>query len=133
MDVLAKQKNEAEKGEGKEEERGNIHVRSPFIKEVLEFAMPLKFRMPTIETYHGRTNPWEHLETDVRMMQLHRASDQILCGAFPTMLKGTAREWYHQLALGMIKNFDELAKLFATYFVGWQRTKKSLDYLRTVR
>lgn len=92
-----------------------------------------KFKMPTIKPYHGQTDLREHLETYVMMMQLHGAPNQILCRAFPTTRKGTAREWYHQLTPGTIRNFDELAKLFVTHFGGCRRTKRSPDYLKIVR
>lgn len=45
-----------------------MHVRSPFVKEVLEFAMPPKLKLPAIEPYYRRTDPREHVETFVMSM-----------------------------------------------------------------
>lgn len=42
--------------------------KSPFTKEILELAMPTKFKMPLIEAYQGWRNPREHLETYVMTM-----------------------------------------------------------------
>lgn len=78
----------------------------PFIEDILEASMPHKFKMPHIKTYQGNSDLHKHLESYSMVMQLHRVLDAILCRAFPTTLKGTARAWYHQL--GVLTNYPEL-------------------------
>lgn len=61
------------------------------MKKILDFAMPAKFMMPQMEAYQGRIDPRKHLETYVMIMQVYKASNLIMCWAFPTTLKGTTR------------------------------------------
>lgn len=95
--------------------------------------MPPKLKLLVIEPYHGRIDPKEHVETFVMSMQLHGIPDQILCRAFSTTPKKTASEWYHQLAPNSMRTFDELARLFCGHFVGRCWTKRTPEYLLTIK
>jgi len=66
-------------------------IDSPFTVFVTSFPFPLKFRMPQVESYDGSKDPLGHLESFKTLMHLHRVADEIMCRAFPTMLKGLAR------------------------------------------
>lgn len=92
-----------------------------------------KLKLPVVEPYYGKIDPREPKETFIMSMQLHGVTNQILCGAFPTTPKETAKEWYHQLPPDSAKTFNELAKLFCGYFMGCHRTKRTSKYLITAK
>ena len=63
---------------------------SLFIAGVLHFPLPVRFRMPQIETFNGTKDPINHLNTYKNQMELHGYQDPIRCRAFAIMLKGPA-------------------------------------------
>ncbi|XP_059663781.1 uncharacterized protein LOC132309494 [Cornus florida] len=63
----------------------------PFSPSVMKCPLPRKFRMPTIESFDGTKDPFDHLETFQALMHLHAMPDEIMCRVFPTTLKGSAR------------------------------------------
>lgn len=75
MDVLQEQIQQATKKEVKKTKSTNSRVTSPFVKEVLNFAMPLKLKKHVIEPYHGKTSPRENVEMYVMTMQLYGVPD----------------------------------------------------------
>ena len=64
---------------------------SPFTASVNCFPLPHKFRMPHIDSYDGVKDPIDHLETLKTLMHLQGVTEEIMCRAFPTTLKGAAR------------------------------------------
>ena len=64
---------------------------SSFTTSVNSFPLPHKFRMPQIDSYDKVNDPLDHLETFKTLMHLQGVADEIMCGAFPTTLKGAAR------------------------------------------
>ena len=64
---------------------------SPFTIPVNSYPLPQKFRMPQIESYDGVKDLLDHLETFKTLMHLQGVPDEIMCRAFPTMLKGATR------------------------------------------
>ena len=47
--------------------------------------------MPQVENYDGYKDPLDHLESFKTLMHLQGVPDEIMCRAFPTTLKGSAR------------------------------------------
>ena len=60
----------------------------PFRAEVLHFPLPVKFRMPPIETFNGTKDPVDHLNTYKNQIELHGYQDPVRCRAFAITLKG---------------------------------------------
>ena len=52
---------------------------SPFIALVTSFPLPLKFRMPQVETYDGSKDPLDHLESFKTLVHLQGVVDEIMC------------------------------------------------------
>ena len=92
-------------------------IDSPFTAFVTSFPLPLKFRMPQMENYDGSKDPLDHLESFKTLMQLQGVSDEIMCRAFPTMLKGPVRIWFSRLTPNSIDTFKELSAQFASHFI----------------
>ena len=59
--------------------------------------------------------------------------DKVMCGAFPTTLKGVVRVWFGKLLLGTIANFKQLSKGFIHHFIGRQQHKKPTGHFLNIR
>ena len=75
----------------------------------------------------------DHLESFKTLMHLQGISDEIMCRAFPTMLKGLARIWFSRLMPNSISSFKELSAQFALHFIGGHRYKKSTACLMNIK
>ena len=82
---------------------------SLFTIPVNSCPLPQKFRMPQIESYDRVKDSLDHLETFKTLMHLQGVPDEIMCRAFPTTLKGTARIWFNRLTQNSINTFKELS------------------------
>nr|XP_027124153.1 uncharacterized protein LOC113740830 [Coffea arabica] len=66
-------------------------------------------------------------------MRLQTAADEICYKTFPMFLKGNARLWFQDLALGSIRSFPELAKQFVAQFVSSKTYSKNVTHLMAIR
>ena len=106
---------------------------SPFTAPVNSFLLPHKFRMPLIESYDRVKDLLDHLQTFKTLMHLQGVADEIICRAFPTMLKGPARIWFSRLTPNSINTFKELSAQFTSHFIEEHRYKKSTTCLMSIR
>ena len=106
---------------------------SPFTKTVTSFPLPSKFRMPTLETFDGSKDPFDHLESFKTMMCLQGVPDEIMCRAFPTTLKGPVRIWFKKLTPSSIGSFTQLSRLFFNHFICGQRCGRPTTHLLNVK
>ena len=97
---------------------------SPFTTLVTLFPFPTKFCMLQIEAYDRSKDPLDYLESFKNLMHLQGVADEIMCQAFPTMLKGPVRVWFSRLMPNSIATFKELSAQFASYFIGVHRYKE---------
>ena len=86
-----------------------------------------------MESYDRSKDPLDHLESFKTLMHLQGVVDEIMCRAFPTMLKGPARIWFSRLTPNSISTFKELSAQFASHFIGGHRYKKSTACLMNIR
>ena len=98
---------------------------SLFTASVNSFPLLHKFHMPQIDSYDRVKDSLDHLETFKTLMHLQGVADEIMCRAFPTMLKGAAKIWFSRLTPSSISIFKELSTQFTSYFIGGHRYKKS--------
>ena len=61
---------------------------SPFTTSVNGHPLPLKFKMPSLDSNDGARDPFDHIATFKTTMHLQGVLDEIMCRAFPTTLKG---------------------------------------------
>ena len=64
---------------------------SPFVASINTHPLPPKFKMPSLDSYDGTWDPFDHIATFKTAMHLQGVPDEIMCRAFPTTLKGPAR------------------------------------------
>ena len=88
--------------------------------------------MPLLDSYDGTRDPCEHIATFKTTMHLQGVLEEIMCRAFPTILKGLARVWFSKIPPNTIGSFEELSKLFVNNFIGGQMHKCSLSSLLAI-
>ena len=106
---------------------------TPFIVEVTSFPLPTKFQMPQVEAYDGLWDLLDYLESFKTLMHLQGVLNEIMCRAFPIMLKGPGKVWFNKLALNTVSTFKELHGHFVIHFIGGQRYKRSLASLMNIK
>ena len=70
---------------------------SPFTTSINGHHLPLKFKMPSLDSYDGMHDPFDHIATFKTTMHLQGVPDEIICRAFPTTLKGLAQVWFSKI------------------------------------
>ena len=105
---------------------------SPFTALINGHPFLPKFKMPSLDSYDGTRDPFDHIATFKTTMQLQGVSDEIMCRAFPTTLKGLAQVWFSKIPPNSISSFEKLSKLFVNNFIGRQRHKRSSFSLLTI-
>ena len=106
---------------------------SSFIASITSFPLPPKFRMPQVENFDGSKDPLDHLEFFMTLIHLQGASNEIICRAFPTTLKGPVRIWFSRLTPNSISTFKDLSTQFALHFIGGHRYKNSTSCLMNIK
>ncbi|CAA0843025.1 Unknown protein, partial [Striga hermonthica] len=91
--------------EGRPERRARGH---PFSREILAAPLPASFREINL-VFDGSSDPSRHVRAFENMSVLHGYSDPVSCRAFLSTLQGGALDWFHQLAPGSIRDFEDFA------------------------
>ena len=105
---------------------------SPFTAPINSQPLPPKFKMPSLDSYDGMRDPFDHIATFKTTLHFQGVLDEIMCGAFPTTLKGPARVWFSKIPPNLVSSFEELSKLFVNNFIGGQRHRCSSSSLLTI-
>ncbi|XP_019430865.1 PREDICTED: uncharacterized protein LOC109338165 [Lupinus angustifolius] len=83
----------------------------------MAYPLPSHFTRPTnMDQYDGTPDPQYHLNAFEASMLFHRATDPIMCRAFPLTLKKAALQWFTCLAPNSINTWGNLALAFNTRF-----------------
>ena len=90
---------------------------SPFTASINSHPLPPKFKMPSLDSYNGTRNPFDHIATIKTMMHLQRVLDEIMYRTFPTTLKGPTWVWFNKIPTNTVSSFKELSKLFVNNFI----------------
>ncbi|KAK3032431.1 hypothetical protein RJ639_037158 [Escallonia herrerae] len=93
-----------------------IIIARPFTEEVDHFPAPPSFKMPLCESYDGTGDPMEHLAHFTSGMNLHLVPDQIMCRAFPIMLKGAAHRKKSSTLFHIVQGPKESLNSYYTHF-----------------
>ena len=98
---------------------------SPFMASINGHPLPLKFKLPSLDSYDGTRDPFDHIATFKTTMHLQGVPNEIMCRAFLTTLKGPARVWFSKIPQNLVSSFKDLSKLFVNNFIGGQIHKRS--------
>ena len=79
---------------------------SPFTALINGHPLPLKFKMPSLDSYDGMRDPFDHIATFKTTMHLQGVPDEIMCKTFPTTLKGPARVWFSKIPPNSVSSFE---------------------------
>ena len=82
-------------------------IDSPFKTSINSHPLPPKFKMPSLDSYDGACDPFDHIATFKTNMHLQGVLDEIMCRAFPTTLKGLARVWFSKIPSNTVSSFKE--------------------------
>ena len=96
---------------------------SPFTASINNHPLPSKFKLSSPDSYDGTRDQFDHIATFKTTMHLQGVPDEIMCRAFPTTLKCSARVWFSKIPSNSVSSFEELSKLFVNNFIGKQRHK----------
>ena len=105
---------------------------SPFTASINSYPLPPKFKMPSLDSYDGMRDPFDHIATFKTTMHLQGVPNEIMCRAFPTTLKGPIRVWFSKIPPNTESSFEELSKLFVNNFIRGQRHKRFSSSLLTI-
>ena len=105
---------------------------SPFTASINGHPLSLKFKMPSLDSYDGMRDPFDHIATFKITMHLQGVPDEIMCRAFPIIIKGSVQVWFSKIPPNIVSSFEELSKLFVNNFIGGQRHKRSSSSLLTI-
>ncbi|XP_028122570.1 uncharacterized protein LOC114319711 [Camellia sinensis] len=111
----------------------SITANSPFVASIRDKSLPSKFKMPSIDSFDGTTDPVDHLETYRTLMILHAFPNEIMCRAFPVTLKGSGRLWFSQLPTDSVSTFQYLSDSFLSHFIGAQHQRRLATQLLNIR
>ena len=64
---------------------------SLFTASINSHLLPPKFKMPSLDSYDGMRDPYDHIATLKTIMHLQGVPNEIMCRAFLTTLKGPTR------------------------------------------
>ena len=106
---------------------------SQFTAGVLHFPLPVKFRMPQIETFNGTKDPVDYLNTYKNKMELHGYQNPVRCRAFAITLKGPTLAWFNRLPPSSISSFKGLSIAFVSHFIGARTYRKPSYHLLTIK
>ena len=73
---------------------------SPFSMEIQQAPLPVGFRMPTMATYKGKTDPLDHLDAFNERMDLLQVTMLTRCRWFVVTLLRTVKKWIRQIEPG---------------------------------
>ena len=75
---------------------------SSFMASINSHPLLPKFKMPSLDSYDGMRDPFDHIATFKTTMHLQGIPDEIMCKAFPTTLKGLAQVWFSKIPLNNV-------------------------------
>ncbi|GFY95336.1 hypothetical protein Acr_10g0007210 [Actinidia rufa] len=104
-----------------------------FTERIMRTRVSSRFKLPThLGVYEWKTNPMDHLDLYENLMSLQGYSDEVMCKAFSTTLKGSTRSWFRKLSLRTIALFRDLRRLFVSNFMSCQVRQKNASHLFTI-
>ena len=99
-------------------EKSVVNLDGMIKMKVLNCPLPPKFQLPQLESFGGLKDPLDHIEAFKTHMHLQMTPNEVMCRAFPTVLKGATKVWFSKFPLGTIGNLEQLGESFIRHFIG---------------
>ena len=90
--------------------------RHPFTNAIIEVPLPDKWKGFNRDWYDESTDPDKHMDAYTTHTSLYTSNNVVLCGVFPTSLKGATLSWFTKLPPNSIDSFATLVVKFETQF-----------------
>ena len=84
----------------------DFNMAPPFTLEIMDKAIPPRFKMPQTELYDGLADPLDHLEAFKALMLMHGANDGTLCRTLLATLRKAVLQWFSNLRSRSIGSFE---------------------------
>ena len=78
--------------------------------------MPQNYQLPNFQQFEGKGNPRQHVAHFVETCDNVGTYGDLMVKQFVHSLKGSAFDWYTDLALGSINSWNEMEKEFLNCF-----------------
>lgn len=108
-------------------------VITPLTPRVEDTPFPRKFKTPSLDTYDGTEDPFDHLMSYKYVIKLHSVMDAGLCNMFLSTLKGSAMMWYQGLRKRSIHSLKQLSTTFLRHFSSKRVRQKSSTIILNVQ
>lgn len=99
-------------------EKSVVNLDGMIKMKVLNCPLPPKFQLPQLESFGGLKDPLDHIEAFKTHMHLQMTPNEVMCRAFPTVLKGATKVWFSKFPPGTIGNLEQLGESFIRHFIG---------------
>ena len=106
---------------------------SPFSVEIQQAPLPVGFRMPTMVTYEGKTDPLDLLDAFNDQMDLLQVTMLARCKCFVVTLSGTAKKWICQVEPETSTSWGQLSSMFMRQFQGGCKYATPLSHLASIK
>ena len=106
---------------------------SPFSLEIQQASLTAGFRMSTMTTYEGKTNPQDNLDAFKYHMDQLQVSSRARCRCFAVTLTATTKKWFRQIEPETITSWMQLSGLFMCQFQGVRKYETPLSPLASIK
>lgn len=104
-------------------------LENAFSLVIAEAKPPEKFKILILESYKGRTDPYDHISYFESAVSLLTIDDVLKCRLFFTNFKESALRWFTRLAIGVFGLFPEFRRIFLAQFTSAQKPMKNSQTL----
>ena len=110
-----------------------LTITSPFSAKIQQAPLPTGFRMPTMATYEGKTDPQDHLDTFNDQMNLLQVTTLSHYKCFAVTMSGIAKKWVWQIESETVVFWGQLSVMFMCQFQGACKYATSLSRLANIK
>lgn len=95
----------------------------PLSQDIWDDAVQENFRSPSLATYDGKMDHWEHVIAISNQMAVIASSESLKCKLMDGMLKDIVMRWYMSLPRLSVSSYLDLTKKLAQHFSAIRRRR----------
>ncbi|WJX89707.1 hypothetical protein P8452_71681 [Trifolium repens] len=105
----------------------------PLTERVMRVPLPPGLeKLPIMDTYDGSTDPDDHLENIVAILEWRRVRGSVKCKIFSTTLRKGALTWYKGLPPQSIDSWTEICRQFTAHFTASRKHPLTISALEAI-